>query len=274
MKKILLALIVVFSAIVVNAQECTWGVKGGVDVTSYKIGIEDLSLKINPGNKTGFYLGVVNNIKFSEQWGLQTELMYNYAGAKLSIGKDLVSYFLDDMVDMTDPDMEEGMKSLGLPSDLKVSYNTHTLRLPILAKFQPVGGLSILAGPYLAYRIGAKVKLNDNLEKVAKGAIDAMGAMGELTGISSTGDVTDQVGDLLSKNLKKFDIGATLGVEYAFTNGLFIDARYIISFLNKMKHDIDASSTEDNDGVVTNDGFKIKPKLRYSSVQIGVGFRF
>lgn len=69
MKKILLVLAVVSSAMMADAQECTWGIKGGIDMTSYKLGVEDVSLKINPGSKTGFYLGVVNNFKFAEQWG-------------------------------------------------------------------------------------------------------------------------------------------------------------------------------------------------------------
>ena len=275
MKKKLLALVVLLSTMAVNAQECTWGIKGGVDITSYKWVLEDVSLKINPGNKAGFYLGVVNNLKLGEQWGVQTELLYNYAGAKFSMGED----FINAMNASQDPDAEPVNTG-----DMKISYNTHTLRLPILAKFQPVGGLSVLAGPYFAFRMGGKLKPNDNVETLIKGAMEE----NSLSETIKYDDIKDVCSDLMGDNLKKFDVGATLGIEYAFKNGLFIDARYNISFINKLKKDLDYSAFADyvnglegmegtisgETSVKMKDALGVQPKIRYSSIQFGIGFRF
>ena len=275
MKKKLLALVVLLSTMAVNAQECTWGIKGGVDITSHKWGLEDVSLKINPGNKVGFYLGVVNNLKLGEQWGVQTELLYNYAGAKFGMGED----FINAMNASQDPDAEPVNTG-----DMKISYNTHTLRLPILAKFQAVGGLSVLAGPYFAFRMGGKLKPNDNVETLIKGAMEE----NSLSETIKYDDIKDVCSDLMGDNLKKFDVGATLGIEYAFKNGLFIDARYNISFINKLKKDLDYSAFADyvngfegmegtisgETSVKMKDALGVQPKIRYSSIQFGIGFRF
>ena len=275
MKRILLVLAVVSSAMMADAQECTWGIKGGIDMTFYKLGVEDVSLKINSGNKTGFYLGVVNNFKFAEQWGVQTELLYNYAGAKIGMGED----FINAMNASQDPAAESVNTG-----DMKISYNTHTLRLPILAKFQPVGGLSVLAGPYFAFRMGGKLKPNDNVEALIKGAMEE----NSLPEAIKYDDIKDVCSDLMADNLKKFDVGATLGIEYAFKNGLFIDAHYNISFINKLKKDLDYSAFADyvngfegmegtisgETSVKMKDTLGVQPKIRYSSVQFGIGFRF
>ena len=255
MKKILLIIAVALSAMTVNAQKCTWGVKGGLDLTSYNIGVDELSAKLNTGNKAGFYLGVVNNFDFCEKWGLQTELLYNYSGAKLSFDvNDLDETVLGDY----------GLDGANVKGG--ISYNTHTLRLPILAKFKPVGGLSVLAGPYLSYRMGGKVKLTGDLKDMVS---EEVGADADIdAGL-------DKVGDFLADNLKKFDIGATLGVEYAFKNGIFVDARYNISFLNKLKSEIDPSAIYEGDEKINiKDELGVQPKIKYSSIQIGVGFRF
>ena len=232
MKRILLVLAVVSSAVMADAQECTWGIKGGIDMTSYKLGVEDVSLKI------------INAMNASQ----------DPAAEPVNTG------------------------------DMKISYNTHTLRLPILAKFQPVGGLSVLAGPYFAFRMGGKLKPNDNVEALIKGAMEE----NNLPEAIKYDDIKNVCSDLMGDNLKKFDVGATLGIEYAFKNGLFIDARYNISFINKLKKDLDYSAFADyvngfegmegtisgETSVKMKDALGVQPKIRYSSVQFGIGFRF
>ena len=77
-------------------------------------------------------------------------------------------------------------------------------------------------------------------------------------------------------------------IEYAFKNGLFIDARYNISFINKLKKDLDYSAFADyvnglegmegtisgETSVKMKDALGVQPKIRYSSIQFGIGFRF
>ena len=262
MKRILLVVAAMAATATINAQT-TWGVKAGVDVSTYNISVEDLSASVNPGYKTGFYVGAVNNIWFGDSaFGLQTELLYNYHGTRLGVGKDLVGLIANGMgADPSDPDYIPGQK-------ISASINMHTLRLPIMFKFQPTEGLSIMAGPYVSLRVGTGVRLNDNLDNM----VDAMQA---------PFDIKDLAKDVVKDNIKKFDVGAALGVEYEFDCGAFIDFRYNISFLNSLKKKIDISSVDKamgGEGNVDKIDVKamtgIQPTVRYSAIQVGLGYRF
>lgn len=262
MKKIVLLLAAVALMINVNAQT-TWGVKAGVGMSNYKISAEDLSMKLNPGTKTGFYVGAVNNISFSENFGLQTELLYNYEGFRIKGGSGFVGGIVDAITNhSTDPALDIFHK------DLRISGNMHTLRLPIMAKFS-IDGLSIMAGPYIACRVGMGLKVNDGVD----------GVLGQLLPVDAKQALIDNVKDVVNDNLLKFDVGAALGVEYAFCNGIFIDAKYNFSFLNSLKKTIDMTAINKISGQTTpdvklKDVIGVQPTVKYSSIQIGVGYRF
>ena len=268
MKKLLLSLLAFVSVVAVQAQP-KFGVKAGVDLSTFKIGAKGLSAKINPGVKPGFYVGGTVNFDLNELFGLQTELLYSYGGLRASVSKDLLSmvFMLMGVEDMQAVDMAG-------------SINTHTLRIPVLVKFQPTDGLSILAGPYISYRVGLGVRYNSDMKSFLNSVLGGKGG-------NIDADATRTlVKDLAKDNLRKFDVGATLGVEYAFSWGLFIEARYNFSFLNSLKKDSDPAGInkffalqgmpEDEYYPTINlkDRFGFQPFMRYSALQIGVGYRF
>lgn len=243
MKKIILvgaALLLVTGAFAQNKFQ--WGVKAGFNYSTYKISIENASPSVNLGWKPGFYAGVVNNFNFNKEWSLQTELMYSLDGTRLALGKDLLNT----------------ISGGGLNKNLAASVCMHNLRLPIMVKFQPKGRLSIMAGPYVSYLVSTKLNFNNNLENLLKES--------EI----STSDIKKTGKKLIEDNVNRFDLGATVGMEYRLCNGIFFDFRYNISLLNslndKVKIDGETSTWEEAIGV--------QPKLKYSALQIGVGYRF
>ncbi len=81
--------------------------------------------------------------------------------------------------------------------------------------------------------------------------------------------------DVLKDNLKSFDMGLVLGIEYQFNNRIFVEARYTTSFFNQLTSKLDISSVEaESTKMDWKDELGIRPSVRYSSLQIGIGYRF
>lgn len=79
------------------------------------------------------------------------------------------------------------------------TVTSHYLNLPLAVKFFPVDGFYIEAGPQFGYLLSKKAKMDD-----------------------WEGD------DMYSSdNTKKFDFGLFGGVGYRFSNGVFVEGRYI-----------------------------------------------
>ena len=98
---------------------------------------------------TGFYLGGLVDLAVSESFHVQPELLYSMEGAK----------------------------------DAKLNF----LRIPIMAKYYVMEGLSLQAGPEIAFVAG---------------------------------------GDDFKDSLKSMDYGLGIGAGYELSSGLFFDARY------------------------------------------------
>lgn len=248
MKKIILSLLIVAASVsVASAQKVQWGVKAGFNASTYTISVENASPSINLGCKPGFYVGAVNNINFNDRnWSLQTELMYSLDGTRLAIGKDLVNEISDGF----------------LNKNLAAAVSMHNVRLPIMVKFQPTGRLGVMAGPYVSYLVAAKINLNSNLENLLRE-----------TEIIAVSDIKKTGKQLIEDNMRRFDVGVALGVEYKFCNGVFIDVRYNMSLLNSLGKDVEFNG-ERATWKDLFQGYDIQPSLKYSALQIGVGYRF
>jgi hypothetical protein len=114
MKKILLVLTGVFFLANVNAQDVKFGVKGGVNFSN----IEGEGTNLDA--RTGFHLGVITEISFSDKFSVQPEVLYSAQGAKLkNFGTSQIDY----------------------------------LSVPILAKYYIVENFSIEAGPQVSFLV-------------------------------------------------------------------------------------------------------------------------
>lgn len=188
MKKLSLFLVLaagmLFSA---NAQELTWGVRGGLNISNaadkYSGEVEEGESKSDYEqdfkSRVGFHLGVILDWGLSESFYIQPGLYFATRGAKLE-------------------ESDEDYK-------FETKYQLNYLELPILASYRISLGENtqwhINAGPYLAYGLGGKVKWEASYDGESEsGDYKAFG----------TSDEDDEEGDEKG-GLKRFDAGLSFG---------------------------------------------------------------
>ncbi len=128
MKKVILTAVAVFAFGFANAQDVKFGVKGGLNVATLTGDIENASSKI------GFHVGGFAEIKISEKFAIQPELLYSTQGAK----RDFSEVFDGDAIS----------------TDAKI--NLAYLNIPIMAKFYVADKFSLEAGPQIGFLMSAK----------------------------------------------------------------------------------------------------------------------
>jgi len=131
MKKLmLLAAVAVFGLTSVKAQEVHFGAKAGVNFASLGGDIEDQD------GLTSFHVGVVAEIKFSEQFSFQPELLYSAQGSK----EEYSESFAGETVDFEEK--------------LKLDY----INIPLMAKYYVSENFAIEAGPQVGFLISANAE--------------------------------------------------------------------------------------------------------------------
>lgn len=121
MKKIILSALAVFVFGFTNAQEVKFGLKGGLNVANITGDIEDNSSKV------GFHVGGFAEIKVSEKFSVQPELLFSTQGTKFDF---------------------EGTN---------VNFNLSYLNIPIMAKYYVFDKFSLEAGPQIGFLMSAKL---------------------------------------------------------------------------------------------------------------------
>src|ERR1700749_475310 len=136
MKKIMLTAAAVMAFAFSNAQETKFGVKAGLNLVTLTGAVEDASAKV------GFNAGGFAEIKLSEKFAIQPELLFSTQGYKY--------------------------KETG--SDADYSYeeklNLGYLNIPVMAKFYVAQKFSIEAGPQLGILLSAKAKVEEKVDGV------------------------------------------------------------------------------------------------------------
>src|SRR5690554_2775215 len=165
MKKILLfAAFAVFAFTTTQSQEIRFGAKASLNIASLGgDGIGAGSL----GSRTSFHIGGLAEIPLSEKFALQPEILYSSEGADWSWG-------------------------LG-SNNIKLDY----IRIPVLAKYYIIEGLSGELGPN--FGVLASAKAGDE-------------------------DVKD--------GMNSFDVGLAIGASYRLNMGVFFSLRYNKGFMN------------------------------------------
>jgi len=210
MKKLhLITAIALFGLLTVNAQEVKFGIKGGINFTTV-LGTD------YEGLKTSFHFGAASEIILSDNFSVQPELLYSSQGSRY----------------------EETYEFLGFIEEEKVDIDLNYLNIPIMAKFYPVGGFNIEAGPQIGFLLSAKTDFSFN----------------------ENGDITSGSDDL-KDHLKGIDLGLNLGLGYKFTNGFNLGARYTFALT-------DINDSSNADFMYTNS------KLTNMVAQFSVGFFF
>jgi long-subunit fatty acid transport protein len=130
MKNIILAAVAVFGFTFANAQEVKFGVKGGINLSSFTGDVED------PSSKVGFQAGGFAEIKLTDEFSIQPELLYSLQGAKRD--ESGFGYFSK--------------------STLNLSY----LNIPVMVKYYVIEKFSFEAGPQIGFLLSAKEDIEGN----------------------------------------------------------------------------------------------------------------
>ena len=125
MKKLMIAALAVvgFSATGLAQQQVKFGPKAGINLASMS-GQDDAEMKI------GFHVGAVAEIKFSDTFSIQPELLYSAQGSKSKSSDD-------------------------------VKLNNDYINIPIMAKYYFVEGFSVEAGPQIGFLMKAEASNGD-----------------------------------------------------------------------------------------------------------------
>ena len=137
MKKIILTALALVTLSAVNAQtkvakktsdskDVSFGLKAGLNVSNFTGDVSDNKSKI------GFQVGGFVDIKVSDKFYVQPELIYTSLGAK------------DDSFGTT------------------ISANLDYLAIPVMAKYYVSDEFSLEAGPQIGFLLSAKAKANGN----------------------------------------------------------------------------------------------------------------
>lgn len=122
MKKILFIALLAISANSLDAQT-KFGVKAGAQITNWTgDGAEGLDSKV------GFNVGGYANIRFSEQFAFQPELLLSTQGAK------------------------------GEEDGIEIKFNTTYINVPLMMKWYAYQGLNFEFGPQVGFNVGSKIK--------------------------------------------------------------------------------------------------------------------
>lgn len=119
MKKIILTAVAVFAFSFANAQETKFGAKAALNIATLTGDVGDASSLV------GFQIGGFAEIKISEKFALQPELMYSGQGA-----------------------------SSDVDGDLKLNY----INIPVMAKYYVAKSFSLEAGPQIGFLLSAKAE--------------------------------------------------------------------------------------------------------------------
>ena len=122
MKKIILCVVAIFAFGYANAQKAQFGIKAGVNFATLTGDVGDASSIV------GFNVGGFAEIKVSEKFSVQPELLYSTQGATLE---------------------SEGQK---------VDFNLSYLNIPVMAKYYVAPKFNLEIGPQIGFLTSAKGK--------------------------------------------------------------------------------------------------------------------
>lgn len=238
MKKIILTTAMLFAFGISNAQGDSgikFGVKAGLNIANQKYSEINADYdKPNTSSRTGFHIGGFAEIKISEKFALQPELLFSTQGSKSdysekeSFGGGSYSYSSED------------------------KYNLSYLNIPIMAKYYVIEKLSIEVGPQIGFLLSAKDKYSDT---------ETYTFLGDTESDSYSYDFDTK------NTYEKIDFSLNFGANYEFTKNIFAGVRY-----NMGLTDIAKTGNVDEDGETFK--VKKWANIKNNVFQISVGYKF
>jgi len=136
MKKIILTAIAVMTLSFANAQDIRFGLKGGINLSSFTGDLDYTSSKVS------FQAGGFAEFKISNKFFIQPEIVYSSQGSKY--------------------------KDFGFNSSLEERINVNYLNIPVMAKYYIIDKLNIEVGPQIGFLIGGKRRYDVIIESGQK----------------------------------------------------------------------------------------------------------
>ena len=197
MKKITLLSLFVFVFGIINAQKSQFGIKGGLNISNQTNIVETLGAPQKSSSIIGFNIGGFVEIKISDKFSVQPELLYSTQGGKLN----------SEVFLRTNPEEPGELFDVEFKSSL--SY----VNIPVMFKYYVVKKLSLELGPQLGILVGSKIKQTLTSQN---------------TGQTSS---NDDSGDFYNS----IDYGMNIGTAYAISKNISAEIRYSIGLSNISK---------------------------------------
>lgn len=283
-KVILLAVLAAGMMLTTKAQENGFGIRGGLNISNaggdFKNYLKDNELG-DKKSRVGFNLGVIYDYGFSEHFYLQPGLYFTTKGAKAKY-----SY-------------SEKEEDYSWSEETKYKINLSYLEIPILASYRIALGDNVKwhinAGPYIAFGIGGKFKIEDKYSGTEDGETSSENSKYDFPAFGTSDK--DEDGDYKSPDfdyddngqaildtkgvkggLKKFDFGLSLGTGFSIKK-FYVGVKYDLGLTNiadkdqyaKYKMDKDGDYQYDKNGNPIKDG---SYKIKNGNFAISVGYNF
>lgn len=191
MKKVLFLMITILFVQANQAQNITYGVKGGVNYSSFSTNFDSA---LDYKYKLGYQLGGFAKIKLMDKLYIQPELLYILQGTKYDITLVNIELPQNDIDDLLSGSIQNK------------NQNESTIILPILLKYFVNNNFNIEFGPQLDYLFHVENSLGD---------------------FSIRNDIIAQD---TRRSVSAFNFGINLGVAYDFNQQMGLGLRYNYGF--------------------------------------------
>ena len=200
MKKNFLIILILLTNISINAQttEIKFGVKSGINMSKYTPDVYVGNSRIlDYQGKIGFYIGGYSNIKISEKFRIQPELLFSNQGT--------IAVFED--ITLTD---SNGIP-IGNEEDIKYKINESVVSLPILLQYFVSEKFNLEGGIQLGYIINRKEEVLEN-------------PFNQFLG-----------NNFQNNNMEndKFDLGFNIGLGYKILENVRINTKYFLGIIER-----------------------------------------
>lgn len=133
MKKLILSAVAIMAFGFANAQDVKFGLKGGLNISNFSGDTEGVDLK----SKAGFNVGGFVEIKLSDKFAIQPEILYSTQGPKAV-------------------NQEGELNGNTYTGD--VCFNLSYINVPVMFKYYVAEKFNIEAGPQIGFLTSAKTK--------------------------------------------------------------------------------------------------------------------
>lgn len=133
MKKYILAAVAVMAFGFANAQKAQFGIKGGLNVANQNYSGEGAP---SPSSRIGFHIGGFAEVKISDRFSIQPELLYSTQGSKFDFTLEME----------------------GVEYDTNNTFKLSYINIPVMFKYYAAEKFSLEAGPQIGFLTSAKLE--------------------------------------------------------------------------------------------------------------------